>query len=148
VLRSLTGAIHLLTLPNGREALLVWLGVLVSFWDQSLDSLENGRQLFRQDKTQEESALPQGRGDSLVAQLDSDVNQAEQFRDQQIQQQYSDQLGVYVQEKAQQIGNSKSIPYRSDAKRSEVNCEYIQTLAGTWGADAFQGRPYRFWVVE
>ena len=60
MLRSLTGGIHLLTLPNGREALLVWLGVLVSFWDQSLDSLETGRQLFRQDKTQEESALPQG----------------------------------------------------------------------------------------
>jgi hypothetical protein len=108
VLRSLTGAIHLLTLANGREALLVWLGVLVSFWDQSLDSLENGRQLFRQDKTQEESALPQGRGDSLVAQLDSAVNQAEQFRDQQIQQQYSDQLGVYVQEKAQQIDRLQS----------------------------------------
>ena len=66
MLRSLTGAIHLLTLPNGREALLVWLGVLISFWDQSLDSVENGRQLFRQDKTQEESALPQGRGDSPV----------------------------------------------------------------------------------
>jgi hypothetical protein len=108
VLRSLTGAVHLLTLANGREALLVWLGVLVSFWDQSLDSLENGRQLFRQDKTQEESALPQGRGDSLVAQLDSAVNQAEQFRDQQIQQQYSDQLGVYVQEKAQQIDRLQS----------------------------------------
>jgi len=38
----------------------------------------------------------QGRGESLVAQLDSAVNQAEQLRDQQIQQQYSDQLGVYV----------------------------------------------------
>ena len=95
-----------------------------------------------------ESKQPQGRGESLVAQLDSALNQAEQLRDQQIQQQYSDQLGVYVQEKAQQIGNSKSIPYRSDAKRSEVSCEYIQTLAGTWGADAFQGRSYRFWVVE
>jgi hypothetical protein len=31
------------------------------------------------------------------------VNQTEQLRDQQIQQQYSDQLGAYVQEKAQQI---------------------------------------------
>ena len=50
-----------------------------------------------------ESELPQGRGESLVAQLDSAVNQVEQLRDQQIQQQYSDQLGVYVQEKAQQI---------------------------------------------
>ena len=48
----------------------------------------------------EEGELPQGRGDSLVAQLDSALNQAEQFRDQQIQQQYCDQLGVYVQEKA------------------------------------------------
>jgi hypothetical protein len=50
-----------------------------------------------------ESDLPHGRGESLVAQLDSAVNQAEQLRDQQIQQQYCDQLGIYVQEKAQQI---------------------------------------------
>jgi len=54
-----------------------------------------------------ESELPQGRGESLVTQLDSAVNQAEQLRDQQIQQQYSDQLGVYVQEKAQQIDWSR-----------------------------------------
>ena len=33
----------------------------------------------------EEGELPQGRGDSLVPQLDSALNQAEQFRDQQIQ---------------------------------------------------------------
>jgi len=56
----------------------------------------------------EESELPQGRGDSLVAQLDSAVNQAEQLRYQQIQQQYTDQLGVYVQEKAQQIDRLQS----------------------------------------
>ncbi len=56
----------------------------------------------------EESELPQGRGESLVAQLDSAVNQAEQLRDQQVQQQYSDQLGVYVQEKAQQIDRLQS----------------------------------------
>src|ERR1700738_875720 len=54
-----------------------------------------------------ESELPQGRGESLVTQLDSAVNQAEQLRDQQIQQQYSDQLGVYVQEKAEQIERKK-----------------------------------------
>ena len=54
-----------------------------------------------------ESALPQGRGESLVAQLDSAVNQAEQLRDQQVQQQYSDRLGVYVQEKAEQIERKK-----------------------------------------
>jgi hypothetical protein len=50
----------------------------------------------------------QGRGESLVAQLDSAVNQAEQLRDQQVQQQYSDQLGVYVQEKAEQIDRLQS----------------------------------------
>ena len=38
------------------------------------------REIPRQDKTQEESALPQGRGESLIAQLDSAVNQAEQLR--------------------------------------------------------------------
>jgi hypothetical protein len=36
------------------------------------------------------------------------VNQAEQLRDQQIHQQYSDQLGVYVQEKTQQIDRLQS----------------------------------------
>ena len=36
----------------------------------------------------EERELPQGRGESLVAQLDSAVNQTEQLRDQQVQQQY------------------------------------------------------------
>ena len=50
----------------------------------------------------------QGRGESLVAQLDSAVNQAEQLRHQQVQQEYSDQLGVYVQEKAEQIDRLQS----------------------------------------
>jgi hypothetical protein len=68
-----------------------------------IETPDHEREIPRQDKTQEESALPQGRGESLIAQLDSAVNQAEQLRDQQIQQQYSDQLGIYVQEKAQQI---------------------------------------------
>jgi hypothetical protein len=55
-----------------------------------------------------ESALPQGMGESLVAQLDSAVNQAEQLRYQQVQQEYSDQLGAYVQEKAEQIERLQS----------------------------------------
>jgi hypothetical protein len=55
-----------------------------------------------------ESALPQGGGESLVAQLDSAGNQAEQLRDRQVQEQYSDQLGVYVQEKAEQIDRLQS----------------------------------------
>ena len=55
-----------------------------------------------------EESPTQGRGESLVAQLDSAVNQAEQLRDQQIQRQYSDQFGVYVQEKAEQIDRLQS----------------------------------------
>jgi hypothetical protein len=35
------------------------------------------------------------------------VNQAEQLRDQQVQQQHRDRLGVYVQEKAEQIARKK-----------------------------------------
>ncbi len=73
-----------------------------------IETPDHEREIPRQDKTQEGSMLPQGRGDSLVAQLDSAVNQAEQLRDQQIQQQYSDQLGVYVQEKAEQIDRLQS----------------------------------------
>ena len=73
-----------------------------------IETPDHEREIPRQDKTQEESALPQGRGESLIAQLDSAVNQAEQLRDQQIQQQYSDQLGVYVQEKAEQIDRLQS----------------------------------------
>ena len=44
----------------------------------------------------------------MVTQFDSAANQAEQFRDQQIQQQYNDQLGVYIQEKAEQIDRLQS----------------------------------------
>ena len=46
-----------------------------------IETPDHEREIPRQDKTQEESALPQGRGESLVAQLDSAVNQAEQLRD-------------------------------------------------------------------
>jgi hypothetical protein len=47
-------------------------------------------------------------GESLIAQLDSAVSQAEQLRDQQVQQQYNDKLGIYVQEKAEQIDRLQS----------------------------------------
>jgi hypothetical protein len=69
---------------------------------------EHERGIPRQDKTQEESALPQGRGESLIAQLDSAVSQAEQLRDQQVKGEYNDQLGIYVQEKAEQIERLQS----------------------------------------
>jgi hypothetical protein len=59
-------------------------------------------------ETTVENAMAQGMRESLVAQLDSAVNQAEQLRDQQVQQQYCDQLGVYVQEKAEQIDRLQS----------------------------------------
>lgn len=41
-----------------------------------------------------ESGLPQGRGESLIAQIESAVGQAEQLQDQEVQQQYNDQLDV------------------------------------------------------
>ena len=59
-------------------------------------------------ETTVENAMPHPRGESLGAQLDSAVNQVEQLRDQQVQQEYSDQLGVYVQEKAEQIDRLQS----------------------------------------
>jgi hypothetical protein len=47
-------------------------------------------------------------GESLIAQLDSAVSQAEQLRDQQVQQEYNDRLGIYVQEKAELIDRLQS----------------------------------------
>jgi hypothetical protein len=48
------------------------------------------------------------RGDSLIVQLDSAVTQAEQLRNQQVHQQHNDQLGIYVQEKPEQIDRLQS----------------------------------------
>jgi len=80
-----------------------------------------------------ESKQPQGRGESLVAQLDSAVNQAEQLRAQQIQQQYSDQLGVYVQEKAQQIDRLQSSLAES-LTSEQAHLQAIQQRAPGWTA--------------
>src|ERR1700738_1607251 len=80
-----------------------------------------------------ESELPQGRGESLVTQLDSALNQAEQLRDQQIQQQYSDQLGVYVQEKAEQIDRlQSSLAAALTSEQGELQA--IQQRAPAWTA--------------
>jgi hypothetical protein len=81
----------------------------------------------------EESELPQGRGDSLVAQLDSAVNQAEQLRYQQIRQQYTDQLGVYVQEKAQQIDRLQS-SLAASLTSEQAQLQAIQQRAPGWTA--------------
>src|SRR5271166_5381289 len=96
-----------------------------------IETPDHERGISRQDKTQEESALPQGRGDSLVAQLDSAVNQAEQFRDQQTQQQYSDQLGVYVQEKAEQIDRLQS-SLAAALTSEQAQLQAIQHRAPGW----------------
>ena len=98
-----------------------------------IETPDHERGISRQDKTQEESALPQGRGESLVAQLDSAVNQAEQLRDQQIQQQYSDQLGVLVQEKAEQIDRLQSSLAESLASE-QAQLQAIQQRAPGWTA--------------
>jgi hypothetical protein len=91
------------------------------------------REISRQGKTQEESALPQGRGESLIAQLDSALNQAEQLRDQQIQQQYSDQLGIYVQEKAQQIDRLQS-SLAASLTSEQAQLQAIQQRVPGWTA--------------
>jgi hypothetical protein len=75
----------------------------------------------------------QGRGESLVAQLDSAVNQAEQLRDQQVQQQYSDQLGVYVQEKAEQIDRLQS-SLAAALTSEQAQLQAIQRKAPGWTA--------------
>jgi hypothetical protein len=98
-----------------------------------IETPDHEREIPRQDKTQEESALPQGRGESLVAQLDSALNQAEQLRDQQIQQQYSDQLGIYVQEKAQQIDRLQS-SLAASLTSEQAQLQAIQQRAPGWTA--------------
>ena len=98
-----------------------------------IETPDHEREIPSQDKTQEESALSQGRGESLVAQLDSAVNQAEQRRNQQIQQQNSDQLGVYVQEKAQQIDRLQSSLAELLASE-QAQLKAIQQRAPGWTA--------------
>jgi hypothetical protein len=80
-----------------------------------------------------ESKQPQGKGENLVAQLDSAVNQAEQLRDEQVQQQYSDQLGVYVQEKAEQIDRLQS-SLAAALTSEQAQLQAIQQRAPSWTA--------------
>jgi len=81
-----------------------------------IETPDHEREIPRQDKTQEESELPQGREESLVAQISSAVNQAEQLRDQQIQQQYSDQLGVGEIEEAAGVYAERKIEELAEHK--------------------------------
>ena len=84
-------------------------------------------------ETTVESAMAQAKGESLVAQLDSAVNQAEQLRDQQVQQQYSDQLAVYVQEKAEQIDRLQS-SLAAALTSEQAQLQAIQQRAPGWTA--------------
>ena len=80
-----------------------------------------------------EITMLQGRGESPVAQLDSAVNQVEQLRDRQVQQQYSDQLGVYVQEKAEKIGRLLS-SLAAALISEQAQLQAIQRKASSWTA--------------
>jgi hypothetical protein len=71
--------------------------------------------------------------ESLVAKFDSAVNQAEQLRDQQVQQEYSDQLGVYVQEKAEQIDRLQS-SLAAVLTSEQAQLQAIQQRARGWTA--------------
>ncbi len=87
---------------------LIEKGLLDEKWQITADGK---RQLGLEAAEEQDHAIEQPvqfPGSSSVAQLDSAVNQAEQLRDQQIQQQYGDQFGVYVQEKAEQIDRLQS----------------------------------------
>src|SRR5208282_3550803 len=119
------------SLPRGR----VDVGDIVEVpkYAVTIETPDHERGIPRQDKTQEESALPHGTGESLVAQLDSAVNQADQLRDQQVQQQYSDQLGVYVQEKAQQIDRLQS-SLAAALTSEQAQLKAIQQRAPGWTA--------------
>ena len=70
---------------------------------------------------------------SRVAQLDGAVGQAEQLRDQQVQQQYSDQLGAYVQEKAEQIDRLQS-SLAAALTSEQAQLQAIQQRAPGWTA--------------
>ena len=89
----------------------------------------------------EERELPQGGGESLVAQLDSAVNQTEQLRDQQVQQQYSDQLGIYVQERAEQIDRLQS-NLAAALTSEQAQLQAIQRIAPRWPAHFLEFSPH------
>jgi hypothetical protein len=75
---------------------------------------EHERGIPRRDKTQEESALPQGRGESLIAHLDSAVTRTTPRPT--IQQQYNDQLGIYVQERQSKSTGCKRRTFNGSSK--------------------------------
>jgi hypothetical protein len=56
-----------------------------------------------------------------LANSDNAVNKSEQLRDQQVQQQYTDQLGVYVQEKARSKAVEQRLPGWTPARKRTLN---------------------------
>jgi hypothetical protein len=105
--------------PAQRDALLVRkIEELYPSWHLTaeVDLIKAEPEKLADDRTEKivgeertvERAIALGTGESLVVQLESGVNQAEQLRDQQVQQQYADQFGVYVQTTAEQIERLQS----------------------------------------
>ena len=65
--------------------------------------------------------------------LDSVISQAEQLRDQQVEQEYNDRFGVYVQEKAEQINRLESDLAEAIASEQR-ELEVIQQTRPGWSA--------------
>ena len=63
-----------------------------------------------------------GGGENLDWQLDSAANQAEQLRDQQVTSSaaYNDQLGIYVQEKAEQIDRQSNLAAALTSEKAQL----------------------------
>jgi hypothetical protein len=61
------------------------------------------------------------------------ISQAEQLRDQQVEQEYNDRFGVYVQEKAEQINRLESDLAEAIASEQR-ELEVIQQTRPGWSA--------------
>ena len=70
---------------------------------------------------------------SRITHLDSVISQAEQLRDQQLEQEYNDRFGVYVQEKAEQINRLKSDLAEAIASEQR-QLDVIQQTRPGWSA--------------
>ena len=70
---------------------------------------------------------------SRITRLESVISQAEQLRDQQVEQEYDDRFGVYVQEKAEQINRLESDLAEAIASEQR-ELEVIQQTRPGWSA--------------
>jgi hypothetical protein len=106
-------------------------------YDQE-QTLRNTQSLDQQQQQQQEREVTLkderlGPNSSRIAQLDSAISQAEELRDEQVQQQYGDQLGVYVQEKAEQIDRLRS-SLAAALAGEQTNLQALQQTPPGWTA--------------